>query len=139
MPGRRAVRHAVGHDLASKADVIPIGVYTIPEIATVGITELSARDAHGDILVGIAKFEELARAQIAGTPHGFLKLISNLDGYIIGDGATELIHMGQVALLSGWRIDSFIDNIFNFPTFAEAYRVAALDIAGQRAQVSVPV
>jgi len=80
----------------------------------------------------------VARGQIAGTNEGLLKIIADPAGekllgvQIVGEGATELIHLGQMALLAGTRVESFVENIFNFPTLAEAYRVAALDILEQR-------
>jgi len=88
--------------------------------------------------VGRARFAELARGQISGIEDGLLKLVCDGAGkrllgvQVVGEGATELVHVGQVALIAGWDVDAFVDNIFNFPTLAEAYRVAALDIYKQR-------
>ena len=135
--GRGAVRHALNLPLGDAASTIPIGVYTIPEMASIGLDEKMASERFRNPLVGRAKFEEVARAQISGAGHGLLKLIADPNGerllgvQIVGDSATELIHLGQMALQQGALVESFIDNVFNFPTYAEAYRVAALDILTQ--------
>lgn len=137
--GRRACLGALGIDLGEMTDMIPSGIYAIPELSTVGMNEQQARDSYGDVIVGYARFEEIARGQISGVQDGLLKLIACPKGKkllgvaIVGEGATELIHIGQMALLSNMEVDGFVENIFNFPTLAEAYRVAALHIAGQRA------
>ncbi|BCA54830.1 putative soluble pyridine nucleotide transhydrogenase [Nitrospira sp. KM1] len=136
--GRRAACHALGLPESDSAQIIPMGIYTIPEMSSIGLDESGARKRYRSILVGRSKYHEIARGQISGTSDGLLKMIADPTGeyllgvQIIGEGATELIHVGQMALRSGATIDSFIDNIFNFPTLAEAYRVAALDILGQR-------
>lgn len=136
--GRRAARHALGLDTTSFATTFPSGIYTIPEIASVGLTEAEARKRHGDALVGRARFDEIARGHIKGDTDGMLKIVCDGDGkkilgaHVIGDGATELVHLAQLAMVGSLDVDTFIDNIFNFPTLAEAYRVAALDVAGQR-------
>ena len=104
----------------------------------VGLTEAQARERHGGAIVGRAHFDELARGQISGIEEGLLKLVCDGEGkrvlgvQIVGEGATELVHVGQIALVAGWDADAFVDNIFNFPTLAEAYRVAALDVCKQR-------
>ena len=136
--GRRAVCHALGLEPGHPPELSPIGIYTIPEIATVGLDETEAQRRHGAILVGRARFDEVARGQIGGITDGLLKLVADGDGrkllgaHIVGEGATELIHVAQMALLAGLEVDAFVENIFNFPTLAEAYRVAALDVAEQR-------
>ncbi len=136
--GRRAVLHALGLGKDSKDEAIPMGIYTIPEMAAVGITEQQAVDRFGGALVGRARFDEVARGQISGLTVGFLKLVADPQGkrllgvHIVGEGATELIHLGQMGLLNGCDIDFFADNIFNFPTLAEAYRVASLDVVNKR-------
>lgn len=138
--GRRAVRAALQLEVGGSLDLIPTGIYTIPEIASVGLGEREARERHGDCIVGRARFAELARGQIAGTPDGLLKLVVAADTrlilgcQIVGEGATELVHLAQMAMLSGASADIFVDRIFNFPTMAEAYRVAALDVQGQCAK-----
>ncbi len=138
--GRRAVRHALNLPVGDAASTIPLGIYTIPEMASIGLDEKAARERYREPLVGRAKFEEIARAQISGAGQGLLKMVADPDGerllgiQIVGDSATELVHVGQLALQSTATIESFIDNVFNFPTYAEAYRIAALDIIGQVAK-----
>ena len=137
--GRRAVAHALGTLLPSnEISSLPAGVYTIPEIATVGLDEHGARRQFGGALVGRARFEDVARGQINGTPRGLIKLIADADGrrvvgvQIVGEGATELVHIGQLGLAAGLEVDAYVANVFNFPTMAEAYHIAALDIVAQR-------
>ena len=136
--GRRAALHALGMDVGVPAEMIPVGIYSVPELASVGLSEMAARERHGDVLVGRAAFDELARAQIAGHTEGLLKVVADPNGEkilgisILGEGATELIHVGQMAMITGASMQTFRENIFNFPTLAEAYRVAALDIEMQR-------
>ena len=134
--GRRAAAHALGIDLAAMGAMIPTGIYAIPEISSVGLDEAAARAAGHDVLVGRAPFEEIARGQISGIVDGMLKMVADRSGrllgvQIVGFGATELIHIGQMGLIGGFRVEHFVENIFNFPTLAEAYRVAALKITGQ--------
>lgn len=142
--GRRAIRHALELELGNPPEMIPVGIYTIPEIASVGLTEAEAIQRCGSVLVGRAPFAELARGQIAGLTNGLLKLIADSQGrqllgvHIVGEGATELIHVGEMGLLTGCEVDLFVEHIFNFPTLAEAYRVAALDIAKQRGRQNGP-
>lgn len=138
--GRRAVRHALRLPVGDAASTIPLGIYTIPEIGSIGLDEKGAQERYKDPLIGRARFEEVARAQISGAGHGLLKMVADPQGehllgvQVVGDSATELVHIGQLALQSSATIESFIDNIFNFPTYAEAYRIAALDILGQVAK-----
>jgi NAD(P) transhydrogenase len=138
--GRRASCSALGLDLGEMTDLIPGGIYAIPELSTVGISETQAAEQYGDPIIGVAHFEEIARGQISGIQDGLLRMVADPTGekllgvQIVGEGATELIHIGQMALLAGMHIDTFVENIFNFPTLAEAYRVAALHIVGQRSQ-----
>ena len=136
--GRRAVCHAFGADPGAPPNTSPMGIYTIPEMASVGITEAEARERFGDVIVGRARYDEIARGLISGISNGLLKIVADPDGirplgfHILGEGATEIIHLGQMALLADWKVDQFVENIFNFPTLAEAYRVAALDVVEQR-------
>jgi NAD(P) transhydrogenase len=136
--GRRAARHAQGKSPGHSPEMIPIGIYTIPEMASVGLGEEEGIRRFGSILSGRARFDEVARGQISGITDGLLKLIADplgkrlLGVHIVGDGATELVHVGQMALVAGMEVDAFVENIFNFPTLAEAYRVAALDIIEKR-------
>jgi NAD(P) transhydrogenase len=135
--GRRAMMHALGLADASASRFVPVGIFTVPELATVGETEAQVRARLGDAIVGRAQFSELARGHIAGDPDGLLKLVADPTGEqllgvgIVGEGATELVHLGQLVLLGSGRVREFVDHVFNFPTMAEAYRVAALDVLGQ--------
>jgi NAD(P) transhydrogenase len=138
--GRRAACHALGLPPGDSAEMIPIGIYTIPEMASVGLGEDDARARYNGaaVTVGRARFDEVARGQISGIQDGLLKLVADPRGeallgvHIVGEGATELIHVGQMALLAGARVEAFVENIFNFPTLAEAYRVAAFDLLERR-------
>ncbi len=135
--GRRAVALAFGLDTGAAPETIPIGTYTIPDLASVGLDEFEARKRHGDCLVGRVEFSEIARGIIAGGA-GVLKLVAAPDGrkllgaQIAGEGSTELVHLAQMALLAGADVDVFVDRVFNFPTLAEAYRIAAFDIVRRR-------
>ena len=136
--GRRAARHALGLETQGRIDLIPVGVYTIPEIASVGLTEAQVVDKGEKPIIGRARFEEIARGQISGERDGLLKLVCDPSGrrllgaHVIGAGATDLVHLAQLAMIGEMPIDTFVDNIFNFPTMAECYRVAALDVVGRR-------
>jgi NAD(P) transhydrogenase len=136
--GRRAVCHALAIDLGHPAEMVPMGIFTVPEMSSVGITEEEAVSRHGGALGGRARFQEIARGQISGMTDGLLKLVADPQGkkllgiHIVGEGACDLVHIGQMGLLAKVEIDSFVENIFNFPTMAETYRVAALDIVKQR-------
>ncbi len=135
--GRRAARHALGLALESGAGPTPAGIYTIPEMATVGLTEAQTIERFGSAWVGRARYDELARGHIVGETSGLLKLVADPEGrvvgaHIIGENATELVHVAQMAIAANFDTEAFVENIFNFPTLAEGYRVAALDIAGQR-------
>jgi len=136
--GRRSVLNAYDRPIGEMGQMIPTGIYGIPELSAVGMTEKIARQQFGDVVIGKALFEEIARGQISGIQDGMLKIICDPEGekilgvMIVGEGATELIHIGQMAILSGANVDIFVESIFNFPTLAEAYRVAALSIIGQR-------
>ena len=135
--GRRAMRAALGLPLADAHDVIPVGIYTIPEIASVGMSAAEAQQKLGDCITGKASFRELARGQIAGCTDGLLKLVTDAQSgkivgcQILGEGATELIHLAQMAIANGTTAETFVETIFNFPTLAEAYRVAGLDVMAQ--------
>ncbi len=135
--GRRAVRHALGLSLDDSKDQVPVGIYTIPELASVGLSEAQAVAKFGTALVGRASFREVARGHINGHTEGLLKLVCEpesrrvVGAQIAGEGATELIHLAQMALIAGLGAEVFVESIFNFPTLAEAYRVAALDLLGR--------
>jgi NAD(P) transhydrogenase len=136
--GRRAALAALGLPPPAGATLVPSGIYTIPEIACVGLSQNEAAAQKIDLIVGRADFSEVSRAHIAGEPVGFLALLCErstarvLGVQVIGDGATELVHLGQAAIASGATADFFIEQIFNFPTMSEAYRIAAFDVLKQR-------
>lgn len=144
--GRRAMVHAFGLPDTHPPETIPVGIYTIPEMSSVGLSESEALKRYGDCRVGRAEFTQVARGHIADITEGLVKLVADPEGrrllgvQIIGEGASELIHVGQMALLNRNDVDVFVDNTFNFPTLAEAYRVAALDIlwARRRREAAVP-
>lgn len=136
--GRRAVCHALGGNQSADRGSIPTGIYTIPEIATVGLTERQAREKVGTPFVSTVRFDQIARSHIMASPDGLLKLVADAEGrkllgvQIAGDGATELVHLGQMAMLGDLPVDTFVHSTFNFPTMAEAYRLAALEIVHAR-------
>lgn len=135
--GRRAVYHFLGIPPGPASDLSPVGIFTIPEMASIGRSEQSVVDEYGSALTGIARFDEVARGHISGAQDGLLKLVAAPDGHtllgvhIIGDGACELIATGQMAIIAGQPVTTFVDNIFNWPTLAESYRVAAMDLLGK--------
>jgi len=137
--GRRAVCHAFGVALGNARHATPTGIYTIPELASVGFTEAEVCERHGSALVGRARFQEVARGQISAAEDGLLKLVAHpetgviLGAHAAGETAADLVHLGQMAILGEMSFHTFIDAIFNFPTYAEAYRIAALDILGKQA------
>ena len=139
--GRRAALAAFGLPPPAATSLVPTGVYTIPEIACVGLSQTEAAAKKLDIIVGRADFGEIARAHIAGEATGFLTLICDrgtarvLGVQIIGEGATDLVHLGQAAIANSAAADFFVEQIFNFPTMTEAYRIAAFDVMKQRAAV----
>lgn len=130
--GRRAVSHAFGQAF-EPCTTIPYGLFTIPEISMIGPSEEQLTADRIPYEVGHANFHEIARGQIMGEHVGMLKLLFHretrvlLGVHIIGDSATELIHIGQAVLAFGGTIDYFCDTVFNYPTLAEAYKVAAFD------------
>jgi len=138
--GRRASCNALKIPVGPMSQTIPIGIYSIPELSCVGLSEEQARGKYDNVLIGRADFSEIARGHISGLQSGMLKIVCDAEGrkllgiMISGEGATELIHIGQMAILSGADVDIFVESVFNFPTLAEAYRVAALAIIGQRAK-----
>jgi NAD(P) transhydrogenase len=131
--GRLAVCHGFGIAACSVPALFPYGIYSVPEISMVGKTEEELTQAGIAYEVGKARYREIARGQIIGDTTGLLKLIFHsetrelLGVHIIGDGASELIHIGQAVLTFGGTIDYFINTVFNYPTLAECYKVAAFD------------
>jgi NAD(P) transhydrogenase len=117
----------------SQDPFVPTGIYTLPEVAMVGLTEEAARATGDDIETGRASFERNARALIAGSTEGLVKLVFRapdrrlLGAHILGEEATELIHIARAVLHNGGSIDDFINTTFNFPTRADAYKYAAYD------------
>jgi len=131
--GRLAVCHAFQVEQSTLPKILPYGIYTIPEISTVGKTEEELTKENVPYEVGRAFYKEIARGQIVGDLEGLLKLVFHrntlelLGVHIIGDGATELVHIGQAVITYGGKMDFFVHNVFNYPTLAECYRTAALD------------
>jgi NAD(P) transhydrogenase len=121
--------------------IFPYGIYTIPEISMVGQTEQSLTKQNIPYEVGIARYREIARGQLMADPHGLLKLLFHADSrrllgaHVIGTGATELIHIGQAVMGCGGTVDYLVDAVFNYPTLAESYKVAALDATNKMRQV----
>ncbi|HTT09190.1 MAG TPA: Si-specific NAD(P)(+) transhydrogenase [Gammaproteobacteria bacterium] len=133
--GRHAACHAFGAQLAPPqyGEVFPFGIYAVPEMSVIGKTEEEVVKQGIKHEIGIARFRETSRGQILGLREGLLKLIFAIDdrkllgAHIVGEGATELIHIGQAVLAHGGTLDYFVNTVFNYPTLAEAYKVAALD------------
>ncbi len=120
----------------------PIGIYTIPEISFVGRTEDELTRERVPFEVGIARYRELARGQIIGDSYGMLKLLVSpedrklLGVHVFGTGATELVHIGQTVMGCGGTVDYLVDAVFNYPTLAESYKVAALDAMNKMREVA---
>jgi NAD(P) transhydrogenase len=131
--GRIAACHAFGLKLPPAPKFFPYGIYSVPEISTVGMTEEQVREQRIPYECGIARLRETSRGHIMGLRGGMMKMIFGtgdrrlLGVHIIGEGATELVHIGQAVLNLHGTIDYFIENTFNYPTLAEAYKIAALD------------
>jgi NAD(P) transhydrogenase len=130
--GRRAVCHMLGRDF-EPCRHMPYGLFTIPEISMVGQNEQQLTAERVPYEVGIARFGEIARGHIAGDTTGMLKLLFHretrklLGVHVIGESATEIIHIGQAVMALGGTIEYFRDTVFNYPTMAECYKVAVLD------------
>jgi NAD(P) transhydrogenase len=135
--GRLAARHAFGAPCKEDAQLLPFGIYAIPEISFVGETEEELTRRGVPYETGVARYRELARGQILGDSYGMLKLLVHADSgrllgvHVIGTGATELIHIGQAVIAFGGGIDYLVDAVFNYPTLAESYKVAALDASNK--------
>jgi NAD(P) transhydrogenase len=131
--GRLAVCHMFDLDSASFPNLFPYGIYTIPEISMVGRNEEELTRDGVQYEVGKARYREIARGQIIGDTTGLLKLLFHgetrqlLGVHIIGEGASELVHIGQAVLAFGGKIDYFVDTVFNYPTLAECYKSAAFE------------
>ena len=131
--GRIAACHAFDAPSQAPPEFFPYGIYSVPEMSTIGMTEEQVRAKTIPYECGVARFRETARGQIMGLNSGFMKMIFALETrrllgvHIVGEGATELIHIGQAVLNLGGTLNYFVENTFNYPTLAEAYKIAALD------------
>ena len=131
--GRLAACHAFGVPATTLPELYPFGIYAIPEIAWVGATEASLTARGVPYETGVARYKEIARGNILGDPDGMLKLIFHLETrrilgvWGLGTQATELVHVGQAVMAHDGTLDYFVRSVFNYPTLAECYKVAALD------------
>ena len=132
--GRLAAYHAFGEPCHAMTELQPIGIYSIPEVSYVGATEVDLTKGSVPYEVGVSRYRELARGQIAGDSYGMLKLLVSTEDlrllgvHIFGTNATEMVHVGQAVMGCGGTIEYLVDAVFNYPTFSEAYKVAALDV-----------
>jgi NAD(P) transhydrogenase len=130
---RRAIRHAAGRKASVLSPLLPNGIYTIPEVSMVGETEESLRKQGIDFIVGRARYEESARGRIIGDRDGFLKLFFRRDNqklvgvHVIGELATDVVHIGLMAMLAGSTTEIFIEACFNVPTLGAMYKTATLN------------
>src|SRR3954454_12145377 len=140
--GRLASAHACGIDVKPISDSLPIGIYTIPEISFVGCTEERLTEDQTPYEVGISRYRELARGAILGDAYGMLKLLVSSDDrrllgvHAFGTTATELVHIGQTVMGFGGTVDYLVEAVFNYPTLAEGYKVAALDATNKLRAIS---
>jgi len=131
--GRIAAAKAFGLEVHSNPENYPYGIYTIPEISFIGKTEEQLTDEDVPYEVGVAYYREIARGQIRGDTTGRLKIIFHretrqiLGVHIIGEGASELLHIGQAVMILGGTVDYFVNTVFNYPTLAECYKAAAFN------------
>jgi NAD(P) transhydrogenase len=132
--GRIAAARAFGdYSIVSNPSFYPYGIYTIPEISFIGKTEEQLTEEDVPYEVGVAYYREIARGQIRGDTTGRLKIIFNrethylLGVHIIGEGASELLHIGQAVMALGGKLEYFVDTVFNYPTLAECYKAAAFN------------
>ena len=131
--GRIAVHHAFDAELLQSASYLPMAIYTIPEVSYIGETERELKQRNADYVTGRARYADTARGQIIGDQHGLLKLLvdrrsrSILGVHIIGESASELVHVGQMAMACGSGVDSLAATVFNYPTLAQCYKTAALE------------
>lgn len=131
--GRIAVCHALGKQAYDPPEFFPYGIYSVPEMSTIGMTEEEVRERKIPYECGIARFRETSRGHIMGLSTGMLKMIFSLKTrrllgcHIVGEGSTELIHIGQAVINLKGTLEYFVENTFNYPTLAEAYKIAALD------------
>ncbi|MEA2439333.1 MAG: transhydrogenase [Thermoleophilaceae bacterium] len=131
--GRIATMHAFGEEIRSLPELIPIGIYSVPEISFVGRTEQELTEAAIPYVSGVARWSELAKGLMTRDLDGLLKLLVSTEDrrilgvHVIGSGATDLVHIGQAVMGGEGTIDFLLTAVFNYPTFAESYKVAALD------------
>jgi NAD(P) transhydrogenase len=143
--GRHAACHAFGLACQTATHLLPYGIYSIPEISMVGRNEDELTRNGVPYEIGVARYREIARGQIIGDTVGMLKLLFHtetrelLGVHVIGEGATELIHIGQAVIAHGGKLDYFVDAVFNYPTLAECYKVAALAALNKFANNDAPV
>jgi NAD(P) transhydrogenase len=142
--GRHAACHAFGGTLLNiREDLYPFGIYAVPEMSVVGKTEEELRAADIPYESGTARFRETSRGQILGLREGLVKLLFHLETrellgvHIVGEGATELVHIGQAVLAHQGKLDYFVNAVFNYPTLAETYKIAALDAFNKMGEASV--
>jgi NAD(P) transhydrogenase len=141
--GRLAAHHACGEPAHEMHELQPIGIYSIPEISYIGRTEDELTKQRVPFEVGVSRYRELARGQIIGDSYGVLKLLvsptdrSLLGVHVFGTQATELVHIGQAVMGCGGTIDYLVDAVFNYPTLAESYKVAALDATNKIRQITM--
>lgn len=139
--GRLAACHMFGVRTESMPHLFPYGIYSVPEISMVGWTEEQLTEGDIPFESGIANYREIARGQLLGDQIGMLKLLVHpetrtvLGVHILGSGATELVHIGQAVMAHHGTVDYFINTVFNYPTLAECYKVAALNTANKLAHV----
>jgi NAD(P) transhydrogenase len=135
--GRVAACAAFGVPAGPMPAHFPVGIYAIPEISMVGATEKELTDGRVPYETGVARYSEIARGQILGDDSGFFKMLFHretrqlLGVHVLGTQATELVHIGQAVLALGGGLDYFLGSVFNYPTLAECYKVAALDAANK--------
>ena len=140
--GRLASAHACGLEVKPISDSLPIGIYTIPEISFVGSTEEQLTLSQTPYEVGISRYRELARGAILGDAYGMLKLLVSAEDrrllgvHAFGTTATELVHIGQTVMGFDGTVDYLVEAVFNYPTLAEGYKVAALDATNKLRAIS---
>ncbi|MGE8103902.1 Si-specific NAD(P)(+) transhydrogenase [Allorhizobium sp. NPDC080224] len=141
--GRIAARHAVGAPSHDPPQFFPYGIYAVPEISTCGLTEEEVIQRGIPYETGIAHFRETSRGHIMGLDSGMLKMIFSLKTrrllgvHIVGEGATELVHIGQAVLNLKGTVEYFVENTFNYPTLAEAYKIAGLDAWNRMGELKI--
>jgi NAD(P) transhydrogenase len=140
--GRLAAAHACGIEAKPISAALPIGIYTIPEISFIGSTEEQLTQEQTPYEVGVSRYRELARGAILGDAYGLLKLLVSAEDrrllgvHAFGTTATELVHIGQTVMGFDGTVDYLVQAVFNYPTLAESYKVAALDATNKLRAIS---